>query len=123
VAYRTAIEYLQHVGLDTIAAHEHELLDYATSRAKRIPGLRVYGTGPHKAGVLSFTMDGVHPHDIGTILDTDGIAIRAGHHCAQPLMQHFGIPSTARASFYLYNTHDEVDVLMRGLERVHALFS
>ena len=123
VAYRAAIEYLQHVGLDTIAAHEHELLDYATTRAKRIPGLRIYGTGPHKAGVLSFTMEGVHPHDIGTILDTDGIAIRAGHHCAQPLMQHFGLPSTARASFYLYNTHDEVDVLMRGLERVHALVS
>jgi cysteine desulfurase/selenocysteine lyase len=123
VAYRAAIEYLQRVGLDTIAAHEHELLDYATARAQNIPGLRIYGTGPHKAGVLSFTMVGVHPHDIGTILDTDGVAVRAGHHCAQPLMQRFGIPSTARASFYLYNTRDEVDVLMHSLERVRALFS
>jgi cysteine desulfurase/selenocysteine lyase len=123
VAYRAAIEYLQSVGLEAIAAHEHELLDYATTRVQSIDGLRVHGTGPHKAGVLSFTMDGAHPHDIGTILDSDGIAVRAGHHCAQPLMRRLGVASTARASFYLYNTRDEVDALVRGLERVRAVFS
>jgi cysteine desulfurase/selenocysteine lyase len=98
VAYRAAIEYLENVGLEAIAAHEHELLDYATSRVQEIAGLRVYGTGPNKAGVLSFTMEGVHPHDIGTILDTDGIAVRAGHHCAQPVMKRLGVIHGARRS-------------------------
>ncbi len=123
VAYRAAFEYLTRTGLEAIAAHEHELLSYATERASEVKGLRIYGTGPDKAGVMSFTMEGVHPHDIGTILDADGVAVRAGHHCAQPLMQRFAIPSTARASFYLYNTRDEVDVLIRSLQRVRTLFS
>jgi cysteine desulfurase/selenocysteine lyase len=123
VALRAAIEYLESIGLDTIAAHEHELLAYATERVREIPGLTVIGTAPEKAGVLSFVMDCAHPHDIGTILDAEGIAIRAGHHCAQPLMRRFGVPSTARASFYLYNTRDEVDRLISALHRVRALFT
>jgi cysteine desulfurase/selenocysteine lyase len=123
VAYRQALEYLEQVGLGVIAAHEHDLLAYATSQVADIPGLRLVGTAPDKAGVLSFVMDCAHPHDIGTVLDSEGIAIRAGHHCAQPLMRRFGVPSTARASFYLYNTHDEVDVLVAALHRVRSLFS
>ncbi len=122
VAYRAAFEYLQEVGLENIAAHEHDLVADATERAREIPGLRVIGTAEPKAGVLSFVMDGVHPHDIGTILDTEGIAIRAGHHCAQPLMRRFGVPSTARASFYLYNTHEEVQALIAGLHKVRSYF-
>lgn len=122
-AFRAAIEYLEGVGLDAIAAHEHALLTYATARVHALPGLRVIGTAPHKAGVLSFTMQGVHPHDIATILDQHGIAVRAGHHCAQPLMQRFGLPSTARASFYLYNSLAEVDALVDALGVVHATFA
>lgn len=123
VAFRHAMEYLLTVGRENIATHEHHLLHYATAQVAEIPGLRVIGTSPQKAGVLSFVMDCAHPHDIGTILDTEGIAIRAGHHCAQPLMRRFGVPSTARASFYLYNTLDEVDVLVSALHRVRSLFA
>jgi len=123
VAYRHAFEYLEQVGLEAIAAHERELLDYAVEQVADIPGLTLVGTAPHKAGVLSFVMDCAHPHDIGTILDGYGVAIRAGHHCTQPLMRRFGVPSTARASFYLYNTRDEVDVLVRGLHRVREVFA
>jgi cysteine desulfurase/selenocysteine lyase len=122
VAFAPAIAYLERLGMDAIAAHEHEILDYATQRIAELPGVTIMGTAPSKAGVLSFTMQGVHPHDIGTILDNDGIAIRAGHHCAQPLMRRFGVPSTARASFYVYTTRDDVDALIRGLHNVRAIF-
>ncbi len=117
-----AIEYVESVGLDRIAAHEHELLVYATERLAAIDGLRIVGTAADKAGAISFTMREAHPHDIGTILDQDGIAIRAGHHCAQPVMQRYGIPATARASFAMYNTREEVDALVRSLEKVVRLF-
>lgn len=123
VAYRAAFEYLEQVGLDAIAAHEHELLAYATEQLRAIPGVRLVGTAREKAGVLSFVMDCAHPHDIGTILDGHGVAIRAGHHCAQPLMRRFGLPSTARASFYLYNTRDEVDTLVRAIHHVREVFA
>jgi cysteine desulfurase/selenocysteine lyase len=123
VAYRHAFEYLEQVGMDRVAAHEHALLAYATERVQEVPGLRVVGTAENKAGVLSFVMDCAHPHDIGTILDGHGIAVRAGHHCAQPLMRRLGLPSTARASFYLYNTRDEVDALVRALHHVREVFA
>jgi cysteine desulfurase / selenocysteine lyase len=123
VAFRAAMDYLDEVGLEAIAAHEHALVSYATERIGAIPGVRLIGTAPEKAGVLSWVMDCAHPHDIGTILDAEGVAIRAGHHCAQPLMRRFGVPSTARASFYLYNTRDEVDVLARAVESVRAVFA
>lgn len=123
VAYRAAFEYLEAAGRDAIAAHEHELVDLATRRLAAIPGVRIVGTAQPKAGVVSFVMDCAHPHDIGTILDAEGIAIRAGHHCAQPLMRRLGVPSTARASFYLYNTLDDVEALVRGVEKVRTLFA
>jgi cysteine desulfurase/selenocysteine lyase len=113
-----AIEYLNHLGLDQIEQHEHDLLTYATEAVESVPGVHVVGTAKEKAGVLSFVMDTFHPHDIGTILDREGIAIRTGHHCAQPVMQRFGIPATARASFGLYNTRAEVDALVKGIHRV-----
>jgi len=122
VAFRAAIEYLEQVGLDAIHEHELMLLNEATARVSSLPGVRLIGTAPGKAGVLSFTMDGVHPHDIATILDQQGIAIRAGHHCTQPLMARFGCGATARASFYLYNTLDEVSALVSGLEKVREVF-
>ena len=122
VAFRAAIEYLEHVGLDAIHQHELSLLREATERVGALPGIRLIGTAPGKAGVLSFTMDGVHPHDIATILDQQGIAIRAGHHCTQPLMARFGCGATARASFYLYNTMEEVSALVAGLEKVREVF-
>ena len=122
VAFRAAIEYLEQVGLDAISRHEHELLAEATARVSALPGIRLIGTAPDKAGVLSFTMDGVHPHDIATILDQNGVAIRAGHHCTQPLMARFGCGATARASFYLYNTMDDVTALVTGLEKVRQVF-
>ncbi|MFN8580484.1 MAG: cysteine desulfurase [Gemmatimonadaceae bacterium] len=122
VAFAPAIAYLERLGMDAIAAHEHAILAYATERISEVPGTHVYGTAPHKAGVLSFTMDGVHPHDIGTILDSEGVAIRAGHHCAQPLMHRFGVPSTARASFYVYTTREDVDALITGLHSVRRIF-
>jgi cysteine desulfurase/selenocysteine lyase len=123
VAFRAAIEYLEAVGLAAIAAHEHALLEEATARICEVPGVRVIGTAPHKAGVLSFTMDAAHPHDIATVLDQHGIAIRAGHHCAQPLMHRFRVPATARASFYLYNTRADVDALVAALHAVRATFA
>jgi cysteine desulfurase / selenocysteine lyase len=117
-----AIEYIERIGLEVIASVERELLTYATRLISDIDGLRIIGTAPDKAGVLSFVMDGIHPHDIGTILDDVGVAIRAGHHCAQPLMQHFGVPATARASFAFYNTTDEADVLAESLVAVRKTF-
>ncbi len=118
-----AIEYVNGLGMDNIAAHEHELLAYATDTVSAIPGIRLIGTAREKAGVLSFLLDSIHPHDIGTILDQDGIAIRTGHHCAQPVMQRFGIAATARASFALYNTREEVDALAEGMQKVREVFA
>ncbi|HEY0514511.1 MAG TPA: SufS family cysteine desulfurase [Thermoanaerobaculia bacterium] len=117
-----AIDYLTALGLPAVAAWESELLARATARLAEIPGLRLVGTARHKAAVLSFTMEGIHPHDVGTILDREGIAIRAGHHCAQPVMERFGVPATARASFALYNTPEEVDALAAALRRARELF-
>jgi cysteine desulfurase/selenocysteine lyase len=117
-----AVDYLSSIGLPAIASWEKALLDYATERLSGIEGLRIIGTAQHKASIVSFVLDGVHPHDIGTVLDEDGIAIRAGHHCAQPLMQHFGVPATARASFALYNTPLEVDAFAAALGTVARMF-
>lgn len=117
-----AIDYLTALGLPAVAAWEEELLALATARLLEIPGLRLIGTARRKAAVLSFTMDGIHPHDLGTILDGEGIAIRAGHHCAQPVMHRFGVPATARASFGLYNTPEEVEALAAALLRARELF-
>jgi cysteine desulfurase/selenocysteine lyase len=110
-----AVEYLEGIGLERIAAAEHELLEYATERLTAIPGLTVVGTAPQKAAVVSFTLGRVHPHDLGTILDSEGVAIRTGHHCAMPVMDFFGVPATARASFAFYNTHAEIDRLVDAL--------
>lgn len=118
----TALDWVSAIGLDVIAAHEHALLEHATAQLQAIPGLRIIGTARDKAALISFTLDGVHPHDIGTILDREGVAIRAGHHCAQPVMQRYGVPATARASFAVYNTHDEVDALVKALYKVKELF-
>jgi cysteine desulfurase / selenocysteine lyase len=118
-----ALEYMNRLGLDNIAAHEHDLLADATRALGEIPGVRLIGTAREKAGVLSFVMEGIHPHDIGTILDQEGIAIRTGHHCAQPLMERFGVPATARASFGMYNTQGEVLALLKGLHRVREVFA
>jgi cysteine desulfurase/selenocysteine lyase len=117
-----AIDYVERVGIGAIAAYEDALLDYATRRVEAIPGLRIVGTAAHKAAIVSFTLDGVHAHDVGTILDNEGIAVRAGHHCAMPVMERFGIAGTARASFALYNTFDEIDALAAGIERVQRMF-
>ncbi|HUI65084.1 MAG TPA: aminotransferase class V-fold PLP-dependent enzyme, partial [Bacteroidota bacterium] len=113
-----AIDYINKLDMDAVSAVEHELLEYATSALLAIPRVHIIGTARHKAAVISFTIDGIHPHDIGTILDREGIAIRTGHHCAQPLMQRFGLPATARASFAFYNTKEEVDALVRGVHKV-----
>ena len=109
--------------MDAIAAHERELLDYATGQLKRMPGVRIIGTAREKAAVLSFALDGVHPHDVGTLLNQDGIAVRTGHHCAQPVMQRFKVPATSRASFSFYNTMAEVDALVAGIRNVQKVFS
>jgi cysteine desulfurase/selenocysteine lyase len=113
-----AIDYINSIGLDRIAAHERDLLDYGTEALSSVDGLRLVGTAPRKASILSFVLEGAHPHDIGTIVDREGIAIRTGHHCAQPVMDRFGIPATARASLAMYNTRDEIDALVKALERV-----
>jgi cysteine desulfurase/selenocysteine lyase len=117
-----AIDYLSGIGLEAIAAYEQELLAYATEALSPIKGLRVIGTAKEKASVLSFVLEGVHAHDIGTILDQEGVAIRAGHHCAMPVMQRFGVPATARASFAFYNTREEVDALVRAIHKVIKVF-
>jgi cysteine desulfurase / selenocysteine lyase len=123
VGLKAALEYLDRVGMDNIAAHESELLAYATDVLSGISGIRLIGTAKKKGGVLSFVLEGVHPHDIGTILDQEGIAIRTGHHCAQPVMQRFGIDATARASFGLYNKKQEIDALARAIEKVKEVFA
>ena len=120
---KAAIEYMHGIGIEEIAAHEHDLLRYATQVIGAVEGVRLIGTAREKAGVLSFVLDEVHPHDIGTILDQQGIAVRTGHHCAQPVMERFGIPATVRASFAVYNTRAEVDALARGLRKVREVFA
>jgi len=122
VGLGATIDYLESVGMDRIAAHEHDLITYATAAFAQLKDVRIVGTARDKAGVLSFTVKGVHPHDVGTILNEEGVAVRTGHHCAQPVMQRFGIPATTRASFYLYNTLSEVDALVAGIQRVQKLF-
>ena len=117
-----AVDYLEGIGFERIHAHETDLLDYATDQVNRLPGVRIIGTAEKKAAVLSFVVDGVHPHDVGTLLNEDGVAIRTGHHCAQPVMQRFGIPATSRASFAFYNTHAEVDALVAGIRKVQKVF-
>jgi cysteine desulfurase/selenocysteine lyase len=117
-----ALDWITQTGIAAIAAHEHRLLEYATAQLNEIPGLHLIGTARRKAAVASFTLEGVHPHDIGTILDQEGVAIRAGHHCAQPVMQRFGVPATARASFAAYNTYEEVDALVAAIGKVKELF-
>jgi cysteine desulfurase / selenocysteine lyase len=117
-----AIDYLCAIGMDAIAAHERALLDYATQQLAGIPGLRIIGTAADKAAVLSFTLAGVHPHDVGTLLNEDGVAVRTGHHCAQPVMQRYKIPATSRASFAFYNTMAEVDALAAGIVKVQKVF-
>ena len=117
-----ALEFVNNLGIENIAAHEDGLLSHATAAVSEIPGVKLIGTAREKAGVLSFVMEGIHPHDIGTILDQNGIAIRTGHHCAQPIMDRFGIPATARASLGLYNTREEVDALVDGIRKVREVF-
>ncbi|HEY7616228.1 MAG TPA: cysteine desulfurase, partial [Terriglobales bacterium] len=118
-----AIKYLNSLGMDKVDAYERGVLAYATKMVAAIPGVRLIGTAREKAGVLSFMLDDVHPHDIGTILDQQGIAIRTGHHCAQPTMDRFGVPATARASFGLYNTKEEADALVAGIQKVREVFA
>jgi cysteine desulfurase/selenocysteine lyase len=118
-----AVDYVSQIGMDKIAVYEKALLDYATERIEKIPGVRILGTAREKASLISFLMEGIHPHDIGTVLDQDGIAVRAGHHCAQPVMERFGIPATTRASFAFYNTAGEVDALVEGIGKVREVFA
>jgi cysteine desulfurase/selenocysteine lyase len=124
IGFGAAAAYLQNIGMDAIAAHEHEMTEYVLERLEEIPGITIFGpSAEHKGAVASFVMDGVHPHDVAQILDADGIAVRAGHHCAQPLHEKCGIQSTTRASFYLYNTKEEVDALVEGIYKVKKFFS
>ena len=116
-----ALDYVTDVGMDAIAVYENELLEYGTEKLSTIPGLRLIGTAAEKAGVLSFVLKGIHPHDVGTILDQEGIAIRTGHHCSQPVMDRFGIPATARASLAIYNTREDIDALAKGIEHVREV--
>jgi cysteine desulfurase/selenocysteine lyase len=122
IALGAAVDYLGAVGLPRVAAHEHDLLAYGTERLREVPGLRLVGTAAQKAAVLSFVIEGLHPHDVGTVLDYEGVAVRTGHHCAQPVMERFCIPATTRASFALYNTREEIDALVRGLHKAVETF-
>ncbi|TVT49642.1 MAG: cysteine desulfurase [Denitromonas halophila] len=122
VALAAAIDYVQALGMDRIVAHEHALLEHATAALSAIPGLRMVGTAAHKAGILSFMIEHIHPHDLGTILDSEGVAIRAGHHCAMPLMTRFGIPGTARASLAVYNNETDIAALVTAIDKAQTLF-
>ena len=122
IGFAAALMYLEDIGLDAVAAHEAELLAAATEAVLEVPGVRLVGTARDKASVLSFVVDGIHPHDIGTILDSEGVAVRAGHHCAQPVMARYGLSATVRASFALYNTEREIDALVTGLKKVQEVF-
>jgi cysteine desulfurase/selenocysteine lyase len=123
IGWGAALDYLAQIGMENIASYEHALLTYATEAIGQIPGVRLIGTAREKTGVLSFMLEGIHPHDVGTILDQDGIAVRTGHHCAQPVMDRFGVPATARASLAFYNTKQEINALAAGLEHVKAMFA
>lgn len=122
IGFGAALDYLQNLGMENIKAYEHELLQYATQALREIKGLHIIGNAADKAAVISFILDDVHPHDIGSIVDHNGVAIRAGHHCAMPVMQFYGIPATARASFSLYNTHREIDLLVSAVYTARELF-
>jgi len=123
IGFGAAVDYLSAVGMESIASHEHEITSYALDRLEEIPGVKLFGpSADKKGGVAAFVLDGIHPHDVAQILDQDGIAIRAGHHCAQPLHEKFGIPATSRASFYMYSTKEEVDLLVNGLYKVKEMF-
>ena len=124
VGFGAAVDFLSELGMESIAMHEHDLIGYALDRLVEIPGVKVLGpSAEKKGGVAAFTLEGVHPHDVAQILDRDGIAVRAGHHCAQPLHEKFGIPATSRASFYMYNTREEIDLLVHGIYKVKEMFS
>ncbi len=123
IGLAAAVEYLEHVGMDQIEVYEADLLAYGTEILSAVPGLRLVGTAPQKAGVLSFVLDGIHPHDIGTILDLEGVAIRAGHHCAMPVMKRLGIPATARASLAFYNTRSDLDALVKAIHKAIEVFA
>jgi cysteine desulfurase/selenocysteine lyase len=122
IGLAVALDYVKGIGLDAIAAHEGRLLVEATAAVLEIPGIRLIGAAKHRASALSFVMKGIHPHDIGTILDSEGVAVRAGHHCAQPVMKRYGVSATVRASFGLYNTDSEIDALAAGLLKVREVF-
>jgi cysteine desulfurase/selenocysteine lyase len=123
IALGAAVDYLSSIGMDVIAAHELQLLNYATEQMEGMPGVRIIGTARNKASVISFTVDGVHPHDIGTLLNQEGVAVRTGHHCAQPVMERFKVPATSRASFAFYNSMAEVDALVAGIRAVQKVFA
>jgi cysteine desulfurase/selenocysteine lyase len=123
IGLHAALDYIEAVGFEAIGAHEQDLLEYGTAVLQAIDGVRLIGTAPNKASILSFVMDGIHPHDIGTIVDREGVAIRTGHHCAQPVMERFGVPATARASLAMYNTREELDALGRALRKVREVFA
>jgi cysteine desulfurase/selenocysteine lyase len=123
IALGAAVDYLQAIGMDAIARYEHTLLQYATAQLSALPGLRLIGTAHNKAAVLSFMLEGIHPHDVGTLLSQEGIAVRTGHHCAQPVMTRFKVPATTRASFAFYNSMAEVDALVAGIRSVQKVFA
>ena len=122
IGFGAAIDYLSSIGLSTIEAYEQNLINYATEQINNIPGIRIIGSAAEKVAVLSFSVDGVHPHDIGTLLNQEGIAVRTGHHCAQPVMQRFKVPATTRASFSFYNSMAEIDALIAGIQKVQKVF-
>ena len=122
IGFGAAIDYLSSIDLSTIEAYEQSLINYATEQINNLPGIRIIGSAAKKVAVLSFSIDGVHPHDIGTLLNQEGIAVRTGHHCAQPVMQHFKVPATTRASFSFYNSMAEIDTLITGIQKVQKVF-
>jgi len=123
VGLAAAIDYMESLGIEHIHAHEQRLLTVATEKLSRVPGLSIVGTAPQKASVISFTVDGIHPHDLGTILDAEGVAIRTGHHCAMPVMEFFGVPATARASFACYSRESDIDALVQALHKAREVFA
>lgn len=122
-AFSKALDFIERVGLDNIEAHERELLDYTTAKLEEIEGLKIYGTAPHKSAVISFNVGNIHNYDLGMLLDRLGVAVRTGHHCAQPLMDRLGVPGTVRASFAVYNTREEADAFIAALRRALAILS
>jgi cysteine desulfurase/selenocysteine lyase len=123
IAFGAALDYMNNIGFDNIASYENELLAYATEQLSTIEGLKFYGTAKHKTSVISFNLEGIHPYDVGTILDKLGIAVRTGHHCAQPIMDFYCIPGTIRASFAFYNTKEEIDILVEGVKKAKMMLS